>query len=216
MATIAVFVALGGGAYAAVKLPKNSVGPKQIAKNAVRSGEVRNNSLIGRDIRESRLGTVPSARNAAQAGNAALLAGLGPSAFVGADRVVTARATARWNSSDAETGQTVPLLNKGPFSLTFNCRYFANTTGTVAVTTTAPNSSYSSSGAGIIFGPASPPQTLVSATVPSADPSGDSATAGTPFSFYSPSDGTYFAGHVSVFATDNGQECRALLSGISG
>ena len=30
MATIAVFLALGGGAYAALRLPKNSVGTRQI------------------------------------------------------------------------------------------------------------------------------------------------------------------------------------------
>jgi hypothetical protein len=35
MATIAVFLALGGGAYAAFKLPKNSVGTKQIKTGAV-------------------------------------------------------------------------------------------------------------------------------------------------------------------------------------
>jgi Collagen triple helix repeat (20 copies) len=35
MATIAVFIALGGGAYAAVKLPASSVGPKQLKNRAV-------------------------------------------------------------------------------------------------------------------------------------------------------------------------------------
>src|SRR4051794_22637094 len=35
MATIAVFMVLGGGAYAAVKLPKNSVGTAQIKNKAV-------------------------------------------------------------------------------------------------------------------------------------------------------------------------------------
>ena len=35
MATFAVFLALGGGAYAAVKLPRNSVGPKQLKNKAV-------------------------------------------------------------------------------------------------------------------------------------------------------------------------------------
>jgi hypothetical protein len=35
MATVAVFIALGGASYAAVKLPKNSVGAKQIRKGAV-------------------------------------------------------------------------------------------------------------------------------------------------------------------------------------
>lgn len=35
MATIAVFIALGGASYAAIKLPKNSVGTKQLKKGAV-------------------------------------------------------------------------------------------------------------------------------------------------------------------------------------
>ena len=35
MSTIAVFIVLGGGAYAAAKLPKNSVGTKQIKNRAV-------------------------------------------------------------------------------------------------------------------------------------------------------------------------------------
>ena len=34
---IALFVALGGASYAAVKIPKNSVGAAQIKKNAVTS-----------------------------------------------------------------------------------------------------------------------------------------------------------------------------------
>lgn len=216
MATIAVFLGLGGGAYAALTLPKNSVGPRQIAKNAVRSGEVKNNALTGKDVLERRLGVVPSALTAQRALNADLLGGSGPDAFARSDRVVTARATARWDASNTETGQTVPVLNKGPFSITLNCKYAANTAGTVSLTTTAPNSSYTSSGAGNILGPSSPAQTLASATVPAADPNSDSATAGSPFSLYSPSDGTYLAGHVAVFATDTGQECRALLSGISG
>ncbi|HEY2716330.1 MAG TPA: hypothetical protein VGI73_08935 [Solirubrobacterales bacterium] len=35
IATVALFVALGGGAYAATRLPKNSVGPKQLQDEAV-------------------------------------------------------------------------------------------------------------------------------------------------------------------------------------
>ena len=60
MSVIAVFVALGGTTYAAVTLPTNSVGIKQIKnnavglseirKNAVRSGEVRNGSLRRADF----------------------------------------------------------------------------------------------------------------------------------------------------------------------
>jgi hypothetical protein len=35
VATLALFIALGGASYAALKLPKNSVGTKQLKKNAV-------------------------------------------------------------------------------------------------------------------------------------------------------------------------------------
>src|SRR4051794_4883700 len=51
IATIAVFLALGGGAYAALKLPKNSVGSKQIRRNAVNSAKVKNGSLRKKDFK---------------------------------------------------------------------------------------------------------------------------------------------------------------------
>ena len=223
MATIAVFIALGGGAYAAVTLPKNSIGAKQIKKNAVGSVEVKNNKLTGRDIRESKLGVVPNALNALNAvnaqhaGNADLLGGSGPDAFARADRFVTARATAHWDTSNSETGQTVPVLTKGPFTITMNCAYAANTRAHVQVTTTAPKSSLTTSGLAVVFGPGSPgaaTQVLVTVTVtPGPD---DQATAGTPFSLYSTADGTYLAGHAMVFADDTDQGCRVVLSGISG
>ena len=43
--SLALFVALGGTGYAAIKLPKNSVHAKQIATGAVRSAEVKDHSL---------------------------------------------------------------------------------------------------------------------------------------------------------------------------
>jgi hypothetical protein len=64
MSTVAVFIALGGASYAAINLPKNSVGTKQIKKNAVNGSKVAKDSLTGTDIKESTLGTVPSAATA--------------------------------------------------------------------------------------------------------------------------------------------------------
>jgi hypothetical protein len=55
---LALVVALGGTAYAAVQLPKNSVGAAQIKKNAVRSAEVKNKSLKAKDLKPGELGTV--------------------------------------------------------------------------------------------------------------------------------------------------------------
>ena len=58
MATIAVFIALGGTSYAAINLPRNSVGASEIRTGAVRSSEIKD-----RSIRTSDLAT--SARNVA-------------------------------------------------------------------------------------------------------------------------------------------------------
>jgi len=46
MATIAVFIALGGASYAAVKLPKNSVGANQLKKEAVTPAKLSKASKI--------------------------------------------------------------------------------------------------------------------------------------------------------------------------
>jgi hypothetical protein len=81
MATIAVFVVLGGGAYAATELPRNSVGAAQIkrsavtrskiARNAVVGSKVKDDSLTGADVAESTLGKVPQATAADNATHAA-------------------------------------------------------------------------------------------------------------------------------------------------
>jgi hypothetical protein len=42
ISVIALFVALGGTSYAAVHLPSNSVGTKQLKKNAVTSAKIKN------------------------------------------------------------------------------------------------------------------------------------------------------------------------------
>lgn len=65
MATLALFLALGGGAYAAITLPRNSVKAKQIAKDAVgaseikagavRSPEVVDGSLFAKDFKTGEL-----------------------------------------------------------------------------------------------------------------------------------------------------------------
>jgi hypothetical protein len=70
VACLALAIALGGTSYAAVSLPKNSVGTKQLRNNAVTSAKVKKNALTGADILESRLGRVPSATSALNATNA--------------------------------------------------------------------------------------------------------------------------------------------------
>lgn len=95
VACIALIVALGGTSYAAIKLPKNSVGTRQLKNNAVTgvkvkanaiaSPKVANNSLTGADLNEATLGTVPSATNAtnaASAANANTLGGIPATGFL--------------------------------------------------------------------------------------------------------------------------------------
>jgi len=75
MASIAVFVALGGGAYAATtingsKIIKGTVGGAKLKKGTITNTQVKANSLTGSSIDESSLGTVPSAQTAQTAASA--------------------------------------------------------------------------------------------------------------------------------------------------
>jgi hypothetical protein len=59
VAYVALFIALGGTSYAAVKLPKNSVGANQIKANAVGSSEVKNGTLRKGDFKAGDLPAGP-------------------------------------------------------------------------------------------------------------------------------------------------------------
>ena len=50
MATVAVFLAIGGGTFAFAALKKNSVGTTQIAKNAVKEAELAQNAVTSKKI----------------------------------------------------------------------------------------------------------------------------------------------------------------------
>jgi hypothetical protein len=79
VATLALFVALGGSSYAAVKVTGKNVRDSSLTGKDIRNGtisgrdvknsslagrDVKNNSLTGSDIKESSLGTVPRAGDA--------------------------------------------------------------------------------------------------------------------------------------------------------
>jgi hypothetical protein len=55
IACIALTVALGGTSFAAVTLARNSVGTKQLKKNAVISSKVKNRSLLAVDFKSGQL-----------------------------------------------------------------------------------------------------------------------------------------------------------------
>jgi hypothetical protein len=55
VALLALFVALGGTGYAALKLPKNSVGSKQIRKGGVRNSDIASNAVTGAKVKRASL-----------------------------------------------------------------------------------------------------------------------------------------------------------------
>jgi len=61
VSVMALSVALGGTGYAAIVLPANSVGTKQIKKNAVTAAKVKNRSLKSVDFAAGQLPAGPAA-----------------------------------------------------------------------------------------------------------------------------------------------------------
>ena len=55
VAILALVLALGGGAYAATKLPRNSVGTAQLRNGAVGAAKIRNNSINSAKVRDRSL-----------------------------------------------------------------------------------------------------------------------------------------------------------------
>lgn len=106
VASLALFLAIGGVSYAATQMPKNSVGTKQLKNNAVTTAKIKNGAVTGAKIKLASLGSVPNADQAANAtranqaasattatnatnaahadsaDNSARLGGLGPASFV--------------------------------------------------------------------------------------------------------------------------------------
>ena len=83
VASLALFISLGGGAYAVTQIDPNSVGTKQLKKNAVKRGKIAKNSvgtgkvidnaIRGVDVREGTLARVPEAQHANRATDSDLL-----------------------------------------------------------------------------------------------------------------------------------------------
>jgi hypothetical protein len=63
VATLALFIALGGSSYAVSKISGS-----QIRNASIAGKKLKRNTIGGKRVKESRLGTVPSARNARRIG----------------------------------------------------------------------------------------------------------------------------------------------------
>ena len=80
VATLALFIALGGSSYAALTLPKNSVGSKQLRAKAVGSSELRSRAVRGRHIAADSVTTSKLSRSTREAlrGNTGPMGPAGP------------------------------------------------------------------------------------------------------------------------------------------
>lgn len=97
VSVIALFVALGGSSYAAVK-----INGKEIKTKSITGSKLKSDTLTGKQIKESTLATVPNATNATNASN---LLGFNPSSFAPASAVF---------SSSVNAGVTNPVILDDP------------------------------------------------------------------------------------------------------
>jgi hypothetical protein len=121
IAMIALFVSLGGGVYAASK-----INGKHLGRHSVPGNRLKPETINGKQVKESSLGTVPSAQSADHATNAdlatsasdaATLGGSGPAGFVSSSDVRRIRFDVTTHSSS--TSQ--PFFEMGPLELTARC-----------------------------------------------------------------------------------------------
>ncbi len=105
VAMLALFVALGGASYAAVSLPRNSVGTVQLKANAVNTSKVLNHSLLSADFKSGQIPKGPAGpKGATGATGAAGPAGpAGPAGISGLELVSGTVQTGTGNHSATAT-----------------------------------------------------------------------------------------------------------------
>jgi hypothetical protein len=214
-ALLALFVALGGSSYAAMRvgsqeivnnsvsspdLRNNGVRGRDIRKGTVRGTDVRDGDLTGKDVRndtiggvdvrESRLGVVPAAKDAETLG------GKSASAFLGSDRQT------RTGLIKLAHGDSRTIASSGPFTWKATCSDMGAgiTRLIVTVETTEANSF-----AGDFGGGGQPVEPGSPATLLDQAQAGALYTIGFPLAAVAPSGaaptGLAFAG-IGVLGTD--------------
>ena len=116
LSTLALFVALGGGAYAASQLPNDSVGTPQLKDNAVTSRKVKDHTVVRKDVAGGQVATPQQLAGKlgknATAANSAKLGGIAPTGFLkGTGQLVTV------NYDKTADAELVPLPGGGHLSI---------------------------------------------------------------------------------------------------
>jgi hypothetical protein len=143
VAFIALLLALGGGAYAQLRIPRNSVGNAQLKRNAVTSSKVKNRSLLARDFKAGQLpagprGPVGPAGPAGPTGPRGATGERGPAGPAGATNVTVLQATqATLGSSIATCPAGQRATGGGGFVSSANAYLFDSSPPTLAQPPTA-------------------------------------------------------------------------------
>jgi hypothetical protein len=111
MASIAVFIALGGTGYALTQLPKNSVKAKQIARDAVRAAEVKAGAIRTGEVADGSLLTADFGVGELPRGGQGAAGATGPQGAVGAQG---ATGPAGATGEQGDTGSTGATGDAGP------------------------------------------------------------------------------------------------------
>jgi hypothetical protein len=131
VATLALFTALGGTSYAALKLPRNSVGATQIKSGAVHTGEIRDRTI--------RLQDISTAARATLRGQAGPQGAQGPVGTAAVKHFASVSSAGGFTRGDATHGGRVGI---GSYTVGFSESVAtcvdAATLGTTDVTTVVP------------------------------------------------------------------------------
>ena len=123
---LALFVALGGTGYAAVKINGKNIKAKTITgtklKNRTITGtKLKNNTLTGKQIAESKLATVPRAKLATSAGTATALSDTAKAGFLSSAKVGSTGLVKLPLAPSLAAAPRTTILVKGPFSADARC-----------------------------------------------------------------------------------------------
>jgi hypothetical protein len=102
-ATLALFIALGGTSYAALTLPRNSVGSAQIRKNAVGPSEIKSRAVGSSEIRDRaiKLGDLSASARTSLRGATGPAGPAGPSGVTYRAAVTSGGGSVRGNATGA-------------------------------------------------------------------------------------------------------------------
>jgi hypothetical protein len=205
---VALFVALGGTAYAVTQLDGS-----KIVNRSIPAGKLKKNTLTGTEIKESKLGTVKSAEVSDRTLQLTVSEPKGKSK--GAARELSAGGDSGASLVKLSIGQTENLLTSGPFSLKASCVDQGGAPGVRAVATTTEAGTYVvGAGHAAPFGPGE--------EVPLVDvdgppfPAGTLSGSGIGTTFVAPSGATLQLGGVGVLHGTQvlGADCVASAYGV--